>query len=401
MAGALEGIKVVDLTAVLLGPYATQMMADMGADVIKIEPPQGDLLRSSGLGRTARMGPIYLAANRNKRSLCLDLKKPEAIEIVKRLARDADIFIHNNRPQAIDRLGLGYEEVKAVNPSIIYAYALGYGRSGPYGEKPAFDDLVQGATGAATLQGRVDGSAPQYIPSLIADKTTGLHLAIATLGALVHRQRTGQGQKLEVPMFETMTSFFLLEHLFGETFKPAIGGMGYDRIINKFRHPFATRDGHVCVLPYTDGHWQRYFEIAGRPDLAAEERFVKQQQRARHYNELYQIMDRLMREKTTAEWVEQLEAADIPVTPVRSLEDMLHDPHLEAVGFYVERQHPTEGPVVTMRSPLEFEKTPVEFRRHAPKLGQDGREVLAQAGYSAERIDALVSCGAVLLPGAD
>jgi crotonobetainyl-CoA:carnitine CoA-transferase CaiB-like acyl-CoA transferase len=401
MAGALEGIKIVDLTAVLLGPYATQMMADMGADVIKIEPPQGDLLRNSGMGRTQKMGPIYLAANRNKRSICLDLKKKEAIEIVKELAKDADVFIHNNRPQAIDRLGLSYEDLKKVNPSIIYAYAMGYGRKGPYGERPAFDDLVQGASGAATLQSRVDDSAPQYIPSLIADKTTGLHLAIATLGALVHRQRTGEGQKIEVPMFETMTSFWMTEHLFGETYKPAIGTMGYDRIINRYRHPFETRDGHICVLPYTDKHWERYFEIVGRPELAKDNRFTDAQQRARRYNELYQIMDEVMRAKTTAEWVKLMEAADIPVTAVKSLEELLHDTHLNAVGFYAEREHPTEGPIVTFRSPMEFEKTPTEFRRHAPKLGADGRDVLAQAGYSAERIDALISCGALVEPGPD
>lgn len=401
MAGALEGIKVVDLTAVLLGPYATQMMADMGADVIKIEPPQGDLLRNSGLGRTEKMGPIYIAANRNKRSLCLDLKQPEAIEIVKALVKDADIFIHNNRPQAIDRLGLSYEALKAVNPQIIYAYAMGYGRKGPYGDRPAFDDLVQGASGAATLQSRVDGSPPQYIPSLIADKTTGLHLAIATLGALVHRQKTGEGQKIEVPMFETMTAFWMTEHLFGETFKPAIGTMGYDRIINKYRHPFETKDGHICVLPYTDRHWARYFEIVGRPDLAADNRFTDAQQRARRYNELYQIMDEVMRARPTAEWVALLEAADIPVMAVRSLEDLLDDQHLTAVGFYTEREHPTEGPIVTFRNPMEFEKTPTSFRRHAPKLGQDGREVLAELGYSAERIESLLASGALVVTGAD
>ena len=401
MAGALEGIKVVDLTAVLLGPYATQMMADMGADVIKIEPPQGDLLRNSGLGRTEKMGPIYIAANRNKRSLCLDLKQPEAIEIVKALVKDADIFIHNNRPQAIDRLGLSYEALKAVNPQIIYAYAMGYGRKGPYGDRPAFDDLVQGASGAATLQSRVDGSPPQYIPSLIADKTTGLHLAIATLGALVHRQKTGEGQKIEVPMFETMTAFWMTEHLFGETFKPAIGTMGYDRIINKYRHPFETKDGHICVLPYTDRHWARYFEIVGRPDLAADNRFTDAQQRARRYNELYQIMDAVMRARPTAEWVALLEAADIPVMAVRSLEDLLDDQHLTAVGFYTEREHPTEGPIVTFRNPMEFEKTPTSFRRHAPKLGQDGREVLAELGYSAERIESLLASGALVVTGAD
>ena len=401
MAGALEGIKVVDLTAVLLGPYATQMMADMGADVIKIEPPQGDLLRNSGLGRTDKMGPIFIAANRNKRSLCLDLKQREAIEIVKALVKDADIFIHNNRPQAIDRLGLSYEALKAINPKIIYAYAMGYGRKGPYGDRPAFDDLVQGASGAATLQSRVDGTPPQYIPSLIADKTTGLHLAIATLGALVHRQKTGEGQKIEVPMFETMTAFWMTEHLFGETYKPAIGTMGYDRIINKYRHPFETKDGHICVLPYTDRHWARYFEIVGRPDLAADNRFTDAQQRARRYNELYQIMDEVMRAKTTQEWVGLMEAADIPVMAVRSLEELLHDPHLDAVGFYTEREHPTEGPIVTFRNPMDFERTPTSFRRHAPKLGQDGRQVLAELGYSAERIEALESCGALIVTGAD
>ena len=396
MAGALEGIKVVDLTAVLLGPFATQMMADMGADVIKIEPPTGDLLRNSGLGRTSQMGPIYLAANRNKRSICLDLKKPEAIEIVRSLVRDADIFIHNNRPQAIDRLGLSYEALKEINPTIIYAYAMGYGRAGPYGDRPAFDDLVQGASGAATLQSRVDGSPPQYIPALIADKTTGLHLAIATLAALVHRQRTGEGQKIEVPMFETMTAFWMTEHLFGETYKPPIGTMGYDRIINRYRHPFETRDGHVCVLPYTDRHWARYFEIVGRPDLAADDRFTDAQKRARRYDELYQIMDEVMRAKTTAEWVRLMEESDIPVMAVRTLEDLLDDEHLKAVGFYADREHPTEGPIRTFRNPMAFEKTPTEFRRHAPKLGQDGREILAEAGYSAERIEALISSGALI-----
>jgi formyl-CoA transferase len=398
MPGALEGIKVVDLTAVLLGPYATQMMADMGAEVIKIEPPVGDLLRNSGRGRTPKMGPIYLAANRNKRSICLDLKKSEAVELVKHLARDADVFIHNNRPDAIDRLGLGYEAIKAVNPKIVYAFAHGYGKGGPYADKPAFDDLVQGISGAATLQSRVDGGPPRYMPALVADKTTGLHLAIAVLGALVHRERSGEGQCIEVPMFETLVSFWLTEHLFGETYDPPIGKMGYDRIINKYRHPFPTQDGFVCVLPYTDKHWAEFFRLVGRPDLASDDRFLLTEKRAQHYDELYQLLDTLMRGKTTAQWLPLLEAADIPVVPVRTLEELLEDPHLQAVGFYQEREHPSQGKIRTMRNPMRFSATPTQYRRHAPGLGEQGVEILREAGFPQDKIDALAKSGALLLP---
>ena len=398
MPGALDGIKVIDLTAVLLGPYATQMMADMGAEVIKVEPPAGDLLRNSGRGRSPKMGPIYIAANRNKRSICLDLKKPEAIAIVKQLVRDADVFIHNNRPDAIDRLGLGYEAIKAINPQIVYAFAHGYGKGGPYSDKPAFDDLVQGISGAATLQSRVDGGPPRYMPALIADKTTGLHLAIAVLGALVHRGRTGEGQMIEVPMFETLVSFWMTEHLFGETYDPPVGTMGYDRIINKYRHPFPTKDGYVCVLPYTDKHWASFFTIVGRPDLASDDRFLLTENRAQHYDALYQVLDQVMRDKTTGEWLPLLEAADIPVVPVRTLEELLDDPHLDAVGFYEKRQHPSQGPIRTMRNPMRFSKTPTAYRRHAPDLGEQGAEILREAGFPQNKIDALAQSGALILP---
>ena len=232
----LSDTLVLDLTQVIAGPTAGQILGDMGADVIKVEPPEGDLLRLSGgsMGRDTGMGPIYMAANRNKRSLCLDLKKPRAVEILKGMIAKADLFIHNSRPAAIERLGLGYEELKKVNPSIVYAYSLGYARKGPYGHKPAFDDLVQGVSGAASLQSRVDGQPPKFMPSLIADKTTGLHLCIAVLAALYHRKVTGEGQMIEVPMLETLASFWLTEHLFGGTWKPERGTMGYDRIINKY-----------------------------------------------------------------------------------------------------------------------------------------------------------------------
>ena len=400
MAGPLAGVKVIDLTAVLLGPFATQHLADMGADVIKVEPPEGDLLRLSGgsMGRDKNMGPIYMAANRNKRSLCLDLKKPRAVGILKAMIAKADLFIHNSRPAAIERLGLGYEELKKINPSIVYAYSLGYARKGPYGHKPAFDDLVQGVSGAASLQTRVDGQSPKFMPSLVADKTTGLHLCIAVLGALYHRKCTGEGQMIEVPMLETLASFWLTEHLFGATWTPERGTMGYDRIINKYRHPFPTKDGYICALPYTDAHWVTFFELAGRSDLAREQKFVDKFQRPRHFNELYQVLDSLLKDRTTAEWLEAFDTADIPAMPVNSMEQLLEDPHLVATGFFTDREHPSEGPIKTFASPLDFEKTKVEFRHHAPRLGGDGVAVLREAGLSDAEIEALKADKTLIVP---
>jgi formyl-CoA transferase len=400
MPGPLAGVKVIDLTAVLLGPFATQHLADMGADVVKVEPPDGDLLRVSGgsMGRDKGMGPIYMAANRNKRSICLDLKKPTAVAVLKDLIRDADLFIHNSRPAAIERLGLGYEELKKVNPSIIYAYSLGYARKGPYGHKPAFDDLVQGVSGAASLQSRVDGEPPKFIPSLIADKTTGLHLCIAVLGALYHRKCTGEGQMIEVPMLETLASFWLTEHLFGETWTPGRGAMGYDRIINKYRHPFPTLDGYICALPYTDAHWVKFFEIVERPDLAKDPRFCDRTVRPKYFSELYQVLDALMKHRKTQDWLDELDKADIPAMPVNTLEGLFDDPHLKATGFFTDREHPTEGPIKTFKSPLDFEKTPVEFRRHAPRVGEDGPEVLREAGLSDADIATLKADKTLIVP---
>jgi formyl-CoA transferase len=314
------------------------------------------------------------------------------------MIKDADLFIHNSRPQAIERLGLGYEDLKKINPSIIYAYSLGYARKGPYGHKPAFDDLVQGVSGAASLQSRVDGLPPRFMPSLIADKTTGLHLCIAVLGALYHRKCTGEGQMIEVPMLETLASFWLTEHLFGATWNPERAPMGYDRIINKFRHPFPTKDGYICALPYTDAHWVKFFELAERPDLAREKRFVDRNERAKHFSELYQVLGELLKHRPTEEWLEMFDKADIPAMPVRTLEELKDDPHLKATGFFTEREHPTEGPITTFASPLDFEKTKVEFRRHAPQIGGDGVEVLREAGLSDETIEKLKADKVLIVP---
>ncbi len=399
MPGPLSGYRIIDLTAVVLGPIATLHLADMGADVIKVEPPEGDIMRNAGNGPSPGMGPIYLGINRNKRALCLDLKKPEAIAALKRLIATADVFVHNMRVEAVERLGLGYEAVKAVKPDIVYAYSVGYKHSGPYGKKPAFDDLVQGASGAAMLASRVDGGPPRFLPSLIVDKTTGLHLGMAILAALLHRERTGEGQKVEVPMLETIANFWLVEHMFNHTYEPPRGSMGYSRVLSPDRKPYRTKDGYVCALPYNEKHYHAFAAEIGRPDLMSDPRFATPKARSDNGPAFQAIIAEVMQTRTTAEWLAFLERADIPSMVVNDLEQLFDDPHLKATGFFTTREHPTEGPIRTMTSPFEFSGTPTTYRTHAPHLGADGREVLTDAGLSDEEIAALEASGAMRVKG--
>lgn len=397
MPGPLHGIRIIDLTAVVLGPVATLHLADMGADVIKVEAPEGDVMRNAGHAPTPGMGPIYLALNRNKRSVVLDLKQPAAVAALKRLAATADVFVHNNRPQALEKLGLGYEDIRAVNPRIVYAYSLGYKRSGPYGARPAFDDLVQGASGAAMLQSRVDGGPPRFLPTLVADKTTGLHLGMAILAALLHRARTGEGQMVEVPMLESVTSFWLTEHLFDYTFVPPRGDIGYTRVLSADRKPYPTKDGYVCAVLYSGKHWEAFARHIGRPELITDARFATQAARSNNQVTMQAIIAEHAPSMTTAEWLAFFEAADIPSAPVNDLADLFEEPHLKATGFFATREHPTEGPIRTTASPLDFSATPTSYRRHAPGLGADGREVLAEAGFSADEVGALERTGALVV----
>ncbi|MGE0698954.1 MAG: CaiB/BaiF CoA transferase family protein [Hyphomicrobiaceae bacterium] len=398
MPGPLAGVRIVDLTAVVLGPVATLHLADMGADVIKVEPPEGDVMRNPGNAPTPGMGPIYLAINRNKRALCLDLKRPDALAALKRVIATADVLVHNMRVDAVERLGLGYEAVRKVKPDIVYAYSVGYKSTGPYGAKPAFDDLVQGASGAAMLATRVDGGPPRFLPSLIVDKTTGLHLAMAVMAALYHRERTGEGQAVEVPMLETITGFWLTEHLFEGTYVPPRGTFGYRRVLSADRRPYPTKDGYICAIVYNEKHWRAFANEIGRPDLLTDPRFATQQARSNNQVAIQAIMADAMPTRTTAQWLAFFEAADIPAMGVNDLEDLLDDPHLRDTGFFTTREHPTEGPVRTMASPFSFTATPTEYSRHAPLLGADGREVLAEAGLGAAEIDALAASGALRLP---
>jgi crotonobetainyl-CoA:carnitine CoA-transferase CaiB-like acyl-CoA transferase len=376
--GPLAGIRVIDLTSVGMGPYATQILGDMGADVIKVESPDGDLFRHAAPYRNPGMGATYLNLNRNKRSIVLDLKQEDQLQTLLRLVARADVFIYSVRPQAIRKLGLGYEALSQGNPRLIYCGVYGFSEEGPYAGRPAFDDIIQAMSGLAALQGRNDPDGPHYVNTIVADKTAGLTAAWAIAMALFERERSGRGQAIEVPMFETMVSFNLLEHLAGETFRPAEGSMGYDRVLSPHRRPYRTKDGYIGLLPYTNTHWQRFFALAGRPDLAADARFVDPSCRSRNVAELYRILADLVAERSTEEWSELLAKADIPMTRVLSPEDVLNDPHLKATGFFREDVHASQGAVRTMEIPVRFSRTPGSIRNLAPDLDEHRAEILKE-----------------------
>jgi crotonobetainyl-CoA:carnitine CoA-transferase CaiB-like acyl-CoA transferase len=395
MSGPLAGIRVVDLTSVLMGPYATQILGDYGADIIKIEAPAGDVMRDVGPMRNPRMGPIFLNTNRNKRSIVLDLKQPAAREAVLRLARNADVFVYNVRPQAMSRLGLGHADVAAANPGIIYAGLVGFGSTGPYAGRPAYDDLIQGMAGVPSLVAQMAGE-PRYAPLTIADRTVGLAAAGAIMAALFHRERTGQGQAMEVPMFETMVQYALADHIGGETFEPPIGPPGYPRLLAPERKPYPTLDGYLCALIYTDRQWGAFFDLSGRDDLKRDPRFADLGSRTRHIGELYGLLGEVIAKRSTAEWVGLLREADIPCAPLNSLADVLADEHLNAIGFFRHEEHPSEGRILSMDVAAKFGATPAEIRCHAPKLGEHTLEVLKEAGYDAAAIDGMLASGAAV-----
>ncbi|MES2509860.1 MAG: CoA transferase [Pseudomonadota bacterium] len=394
--GALTGLRVLDLTTVVMGPYATQILGDYGADIVKVESPAGDLIRYPGPARHPSMGPIYLNANRNKRSLVLDLKKPDAREALLELAKDADVVVYNVRPQAMARLKLGYEDFVKANPRIIYVGAYGFGQDGPYAARPAFDDVIQAACGLPDLSARAyGGGKPAYLPINLADRVVGLHLVNAILAAVVARTRTGRGQEVTVPMFETMTTFVLGDHMGWRTFDFNEGDMCYARVMTHYRKPFATKDGHICIIPYTNQHWLGLLTRLGRKELLDDERFKTQASRSAHISVVYGFVDEVAALHTTAEWVDILEELDIPYMPVSKLEDLLVDPHLEAVGLFQQAEHPTEGRITMMRPTVGMSDTPASVRRHAPGLGEHSDEVLREAGFSEERIAVLRASGAV------
>jgi len=390
--GPLAGIRVLDLTAVVLGPVATQILGDYGADVIKLESLEGDLMRANGVSLHKGMSSIFLAINRNKRSLAVDLKSGAGLAAVKRLLPTVDVLVHNMRVAAIERLGLGYTACAALNPRLVYCVATGFGEEGPDAGKPAFDDVIQAACGLAALLGHEDGR-PTYVPSLVADKTTGLALANAVLAALFERERSGLGQQVEVPMLETMAAFVLAEHLGGLTFVPPQGSAGYSRLLAGGRRPAPTRDGFVALLPYTAAHWAAFFGRLGRDDLARKFDIQDRFARNRHVREMYAAMAELTAMLTTAEVLALCRDLDIPATRIYRIDELPEHPHLKAVGLFQPGVHPSEGPMLNLRPPTRFARTPASLHRPAPRLGEHTDEVLREAGLAADEIDALVASG--------
>ena len=396
MPGPLDGIRVIDITTVLLGPYGTQSLGDMGADVIKVEaPPTGDIARNMGTVRNVNMAGIFINANRNKRSLALDLKKESAKEVLRRLIPTADVFVHNMRPKAMAGLGFDYEAVSAIKSDIVYVGAYGFGQDGPYADKPAYDDAIQAASGLASMFRRQDGAA-RYVPSTIADKVVGLTLSQAIAFALLHKERTGEGQFVEVPMLETMVAFNMVEHINGHAFEPPIGDIGYQRVVTPARRPFPTKDGHVCILPYSDKHWLNFFTAVGRPELMDDPRFCSYHARVHTINDLYGFVGEVTPTKTTAEWVALCEECQIPCMPIIDMDDLMEDEHLKAVGMFEKHTHPTEGETVLIRPPVSYSKTPGGIHRHAPRFGENGPELLRELGYDDDAIEALSGEGALL-----
>ncbi len=378
-AGPLEGIRVLDMTGIGMGPYATQTLGDMGADIIKVETAAGDVFRHVTPQRHPAMSHAFLNFNRNKRSVVLDAKIAHGKEALRRLAARSDVFVSNLRPQAIRRLGLDYPAMQAINPRIVYCACYGYGESGPYAGRAGIDDTLQAASGAAWLQGHGQ-DAPRYVNTVMADKVVGLHVAQAISMALFARERSGRGQAIEVPMFETMVAFLATEHLGGLSFEPPMGGAGYSRMLTPFRRPFRTKNGWMGVVPYTDAQWKRFFEIAGRPDMAADPRFATLVARSRMFGELYQFVEDTLPTRTNAEWEVALTDGDIPFAPVNSFEDLLADRHLRAIGFWRELDHPSEGSVRMADIAVRFSDTPGSIRRLAPGLGEHTAEVLREIG---------------------
>jgi crotonobetainyl-CoA:carnitine CoA-transferase CaiB-like acyl-CoA transferase len=369
--GPLQGIRILDLTSVVMGPYATQTLGDLGADIIKVEPPAGDNMRAVGPMRNPGMGHMAIHLNRNKRSVVLDLKQAEGLEACLKLAAGCDALIYNVRPQAMARLGLGYEAVAAVNPKIVYVGAFGYGEDGPYTGKPAYDDLIQGAVGVPSLSAQQSGDVPRYAPVTLADRSVGLQAAIALLSAVLHAQRTGQGQSVE----------------------PPLGDMGYARLLAEHRKPYATTDGYLCVLIYNDKHWQSFFKVINRPDLASDPMFCTHTARAANIAAVYTFVAEVMKTRSSEEWLQALEDGDIPVTRLHTMDSLVEDAHLAAVGFFPQFDHPTEGHIRTLAPVGRYSATPPGIRLLTPRVGEHSTELLREAGYDDSAIGTLLAKG--------
>ena len=397
MTRPLDGVRVIDLTAVVLGPLATQVLAELGAEVIKVESLEGDVARHVEPMRSKAMGTMFMNLNRGKKSLAVDLKDDRGHEILERLAATADVFVHSMRQPAVERLRLTYDDLRTLKCDLIYCAAWGFDRRGPYADMPAYDDIIQAASGLATLAGAA-GDAPRYVRTIVADKVTGLFAANAIMAALLQRRQTGAGQFIEVPMMECLSWFVLAEHLGAASFEPAKGPPGHVRALAAGRRPYATLDSHIAVLPYTTAQWQRFLRHIGRDDLSDADWVVDSGQRSTRIDKLYAVIDAAMRDKTTAEWMADLRRLDIPAIPVNDLESLLRDPQLAASGFFESYDQPSEGRLKGTAFPVRFSAAPERKPPLAPRLGEHGVEILRALDYDDTAIKALIAAGVVVVP---
>lgn len=393
----LQGVRVVEMGSVVLAPYAAQMLAELGADVIKVEPPKGDITRNQGFSRNPGMAALYLSCNRGKRSVVIDAKQPQGLQALRDLLATADVFLHNLRASTADRLGIGYNAVSERNPGLVYCATYGYGAAGPHRDRPAYDDIIQAASGAAGLQQAISGT-PGYMPTIVADKTTALFVVIGIQGALMRRATTGRGERVEVAMFETMVHYLSVEHQAGLCFDPPLGPPGYRRMVSAFRRPHRTRDGFIAVMPHNERDWRVFFEACGEPELMNDPRFLDTASRARHINLLYERLSERMLTETTAHWVHFLDLHGIPNSVINDMNSLREDEHLREVGFWQAIDHPSEGALIAPAFPVHFQDEPAPRAplRPAPRLGEHTRSLLAELGYADKDIDALLTQGAVL-----
>jgi crotonobetainyl-CoA:carnitine CoA-transferase CaiB-like acyl-CoA transferase len=394
--GPLEGVRIVDLTSVVVGPLCTQILADHGADVIKVESRAGDLVRvMNGKSVTPGMGAKFLHLNRNKRSIVLDLKQPAGHDALKKLIARADVMIWNNRPRSMARMKLAYDDVRAINPKIIYCGMFGFGQDGRYRDKPAYDTIIQGAGGMAALHHRATGE-PRFVPMVVADKVVGLIATQMIAMALYGRARTGEGCAIEIPMFENLVKFVLEEHMYLKTFVPPLGGTGDPRLLDPLGKPIPTKDGWICISANTNEQAYAFFDAIGRPELKTDARFASVPARFAHVAEYFQVRLEALKARTTAEWLDVFDRCDVPAMPYHTLDTLLEDPHLKDAGFFETKDHPTEGKTRVMRLPNKWSSGVRREWNPAPKLGQQSVEILREIGCTDAEIEAMVASGVTI-----
>jgi crotonobetainyl-CoA:carnitine CoA-transferase CaiB-like acyl-CoA transferase len=397
MESPLAGLRIVDMSSVVMGPFATQVLGDLGADVIKVEPPSGDTTRHVTPMRNPNMGWVFLHANRNKRSIVLDLKAETGKAALLRILAGADALVTNVRTRALKRLGLDYETLSAINPRLIVLNLVGYGEDGPYEGRPAYEDLIQGATSLPSLLVLAGSETPHYVPMALNDRAVGMTSAVSLLAAVLYRDRTGQGQQITVPMFETMAQWVLGDHMGGRTFEPPLGPAGYKRTLTKERRPYPTKDGLICSIIYTDKHWEAFMGLIGREEVfRSDPRFANIGTRTDNAHDLYAYVSQAMAERTTAEWLQALLDADIPVTPLNTLDSLIDDEHLNAKDYLPVVEHPTEGAIRQVGIASDWSRSPPTIRRHPPRLGEHSVEILREAGLSEAEIQAMVETRATI-----